>query len=102
MAHTIGSFIMEAGKLGGVVFGVIVLAFMVTFIVITGCMVLFLIYKQVFFPTQKKSESLQYTLFKNLALPFITSAVNDLTKKANSMVEEKNKQSTKKVDNAVQ
>lgn len=101
MVNTIVSFIMEAGKLGGVVFGVIVLAFMVTFIVITGCMVLFLIYKQVFFPAQKKSESLQYTLFKNLALPFITSAVNDLTKKANSMVEEKSKQNTKKVDDVI-
>lgn len=102
MVNTIVSFIMEAGKLGGVVFGVIVLAFMVTFVVITGCMVLFLIYKQVFFPTQKKAESIQYTLFKNLVVPFLTSAVNDLSKKANSMVEEKNKQTTKKVDNAIQ
>lgn len=89
MVSTIASMFVEFGKIGGVVFGVIVLAFMITFIVLTGCMVLFLIYKQVFFPKTTKSESIQYTLFKNIVTPFLTSAVNDFTKKANDVVVEK-------------
>ena len=80
MFESITSTLLQLSHIGTVIFGVMVVSIGITFITITGFMVLFLIYKQVFFPSQKKAESLQYTLFKQFALPFLNSAINDATK----------------------
>ena len=84
-------FFKNAGAWGINILGIVFLCMMITFIVITGFMVLFLIYKQVFFPKQAKSEPMHYTLAKNLVLPFIMNLVKDVSATANEKVEEKQK-----------
>jgi hypothetical protein len=56
-------------------------------------MIVFLVFKAVFFPKQRKSESLQYMALKQFAYPFLASLFNDITKAA---VTEKEDDSTSK------
>lgn len=67
---------------GLMVFGVVIVSLTVTFIVFTGIMVIFLLFKQVFFP-KKASGSLQYTLGKQLVTslvgPHVKSAIEDFS-----------------------
>jgi hypothetical protein len=83
--------ISQIANVGLITLGIVFAAFFITFITITGVMVLFLIYRQVFFPKQKKSESLQYTLFKQFVFPFLNSAINDVTKAASTKLKEQEK-----------
>lgn len=89
MFDTVVNFLIEAGKIGGIAFGVIVLSFLNVFIVVTGLMFIFWLFKQVFMPNQKKIEPLHYTLLKNLALPFIMSMVKDVSNAVNEKLEKK-------------
>lgn len=96
MVDSIINILTQMSQIGIVILGVMVVSIGITFITITGFMVLFLIYKQVFFPSQKKAESLQYTLFKQFALPFLNSAINDATKYVGEKMKEAD---TEKVEN---
>ena len=87
------NFFKNAGEWGINLMGIAFLCMMITFIVLTGFMVLFLIFRQVFFPKQAKAEPMHYTLLKNLALPFIMSLVKDVSKAANDKVEKTQKTS---------
>jgi len=87
MFDIIVDFFKHAGEWGVNLMGIVFICMLITFIVITGFMVLFLIYKQVFFPKQNKAESLQYILAKNLAMSFIMSLINDISKNINKKYE---------------
>jgi len=89
------NFFKNAGEWGLNLMGIAFLCMAITFIVLTGFMVLFLIFKQVFFPKQAKAEPMHYTLLKNLALPFIMSLVKDVSKAANDKVEANQKSGNK-------
>ena len=89
MFDIIINFLIEIGNIGVTIFGLIVLSFINVFIVLTGFMVVFLIYKKVFFPAHRKVEPMHYTLAKTLILPFITRAISDISKAANDKLEKK-------------
>ena len=89
--------LQELSALGLQILGWIVFAGITTAVVITGIMVVFLIYKKVFMPQQKQAESLQYKLLKDFIYPMVKTGINDLTQKGmDAMESSEPKQDSKK------